>query len=148
MSNLFFISQTDDAKDLPIPGYMTKSSAGMDLYANVLESVLIKAGEIKCIPTGIKIAIPHGFEAQVRPRSGLAANHGIGMVNSIGTIDADYRGEIKVILINFSNVDFLITRGMRIAQMVINKIEMIQWNVTETLEETERGNQGFGHTGL
>ncbi len=150
MQNKFLISRIDNAKDLPLPQYMTENSAGMDLYANVDNEVgvLIKSGEIKLIPTGIIISIPNGFEAQVRPRSGLALNHGITMANSIGTIDADYRGEIKVIAINNGNEDFLVTRGMRIAQMVINKVEIVKFQEVEQLDETSRGCRGFGHTGI
>jgi dUTP pyrophosphatase len=142
-----FIEQTLDGKDLPIPKYMTAGAAGMDLYAAVTEETVLKKGETKLIPTGIKIALADGFEAQIRPRSGLAYKHGITLLNTPGTIDADYRGEIKVIMINLGNEDFIIKRGERIAQMVINKIEQIEWEIVEVLEESERGTGGFGHTG-
>ena len=121
------IKKVDGAQDLPFPEYMTKQSAGMDLYANVIDKETLKKCKIKLIPTGIQIQLPKGYEAQIRPRSGLAIRHGISLVNTPGTIDADYRGEIKVIMINFGDEDFIINRGDRIAQMVINKIEEIQW---------------------
>lgn len=142
-----FIQQTKEGKDLSLPKYMSKGAAGMDLYASVEEDIIIKRNEIKLIPTGIKIALPEGYEAQIRPRSGLAFKNGIGLVNSPGTIDADYRGEIKVIMINLGSEDFTIKRGDRVCQMVINKIEQVNWEVTDTLEETVRGEGGFGHTG-
>lgn len=145
--NKFFITQTDDAGDLPLPGYMTPQSAGMDLYANVPETVELAQGEIKAIPTGIKISVPSDYEAQIRPRSGLALKNGITMINAIGTIDADFRGEIHVLLINLGSSVFRIHRGDRIGQMVINKIERIQWQVSDRLDETTRGEGGFGHTG-
>lgn len=141
------LTQTDEGKDLPIPQYMSVQAAGMDLYACVQEDVILKSSEIKLISTGIKIALPEGFEAQIRPRSGLAFKHGISLVNSPGTIDADYRGEIKIIMINFGPKDFVIKRGERIAQMVINKIEQAQWEIVDNLDESERGIGGFGHTG-
>lgn len=141
------IEQLSEAKDLDLPKYMSKGAAGMDLYANVMEEVTLHPGEIKLISTGIKIALPDGYEAQIRPRSGLALKYGIGFPNSPGTIDADYRGEIKVIMTNWGSEDFIIRRGDRIAQMVINKVEIAEWEVVTTLEDTERGNGGFGHTG-
>ncbi len=144
----FLITKTENAKDLPLPTYMTKMSAGMDLYANVDENVIIKKGEIALIGTGICISIPQGYEAQTRPRSGLALKHGITLLNSPGTIDADYRGEIKLILINHGDTDFTVERGMRIAQMVISKVYTPEFIETETLDETKRGDGGFGHTGL
>jgi dUTP pyrophosphatase len=137
----------DNAKDLKLPSYMTRGAAGMDLYANVTEDTLIKPGDIKLVPTGIKISIPEGYEAQIRPRSGLALKYGISMVNAPGTIDSDYRGEINVILINFGKEDFIVKRGERIAQMVINKVEVVDFTETDALDETERGAGGFGHTG-
>ncbi|TCT15043.1 dUTP pyrophosphatase [Natranaerovirga pectinivora] len=142
------IQQLEEAKDLILPKYMSEQAAGMDLYANVVNDEIIEKGKIKLISTGIKIALPDGYEAQIRPRSGLALKHGISLVNTPGTIDADYRGEIKVIMINFGDEDFIIKRGERIAQMVINKIEQIEWEVTTELEETGRGSGGFGHTGV
>lgn len=135
-------------KNLPTPKYMTKGSAGMDLYAGVEEDSIIKKGEIKLIPTGIAISIDEGYEAQIRPRSGLALKHGISLVNTPGTIDSDYRGEIKLIMINFSKEDFIIKRGDRIAQMVVNKIEMPELIEVEDLDNTERETGGFGSTGL
>lgn len=142
-----YVEQTETSKDLPLPKYMSELAAGMDLYAAVDTPEVLAKGEIKLIPTGLKIALPEGFEAQIRPRSGLAFKYGISLVNTPGTIDADYRGEIKIIMINFGDADFVINRGERIAQMVVNQIEQIQWEVTDTLEETVRGDGGFGHTG-
>lgn len=144
----FIIMQTEDAKDLPLPRYMTPQSAGMDLYANIHEDVEMAKGDIKAIPAGIKISVPSDYEAQIRPRSGLAFKNGITMINSIGTIDADFRGEIQILLINLGKSPFVIKRGDRIAQMIINKIERIQWQISGQLDETERGEGGFGHTGL
>lgn len=142
-----FLEQTKEGKDLPIPKYMSEQAAGMDLYACIDDEIILKKSEIKLIPTGIKIALPKGYEAQIRPRSGLAYKYGITIVNSPGTIDSDYRGEIKIIMINFGKEDFIIKHGERIAQMVINKIEQINWEIVNTLEETSRGEGGFGHTG-
>lgn len=142
------IKRLDSAKDLELPKYMTKGSAGMDLYANVDKTIEIKPSEIKLISTGIAISIPNGYEAQIRPRSGLALKHGISFVNTPGTIDSDYRGEINVIAINFSDKPFVISRGDRIAQMVINKVELPEIIEVETLDSTERGEGGFGSTGL
>lgn len=130
------------------PTYATVQSAGMDLRANLEESVILKPLERAIIPTGLFIELPVGHEAQVRPRSGLAAKHGITVLNTPGTIDADYRGEIKVILINLSNEPFEIENGERIAQMVIAKHETIQWEEVEVLSDTERGAGGFGHSGV
>ncbi len=144
----FYIKRTDDAKDLELPKIMTIGSAGMDLYANVTEPTIIKKGQRGLVPTGIMIDIPVGFEAQVRPRSGLAFKFGITVLNTPGTIDSDYRGEIKAILINHGDEDFVINRGDRIAQMVINKVEMIEFEEVETLSETVRGEGGFGHSGV
>lgn len=143
-----YVEQTEEGKDLPLPKYMSAQAAGLDLFAAVVEDVVLKKGEIKLVPTGLKIALPDSYEAQIRPRSGLAFKHGISLVNTPGTIDADYRGEIKIIMINFGDEDFTIRRGDRIAQMVINRIEQINWALTDTLEETTRGAGGFGHTGL
>lgn len=131
----------------PLPAYSTTHSAGMDLRANLDEPILLKPLERILVPTGLFIELPVGYEAQVRPRSGLALKKGITVLNSPGTIDADYRGEIGVILINLSNVDFIIEHGERICQMVIAKHETISWQDVEILEETERGAGGFGHTG-
>lgn len=142
------IQQTENAKDLPLPGYMSSGAAGMDLYANIKEAVTLNKGDIQVIPSGIRIAIPQGYEAQIRPRSGLAAKYGIGIVNSPGTIDSDYRGEIAVILINYGDHSFTINRGDRIAQMVINKIEIVKLQIESELDHTNRGSGGFGHTGI
>ncbi len=141
------IKKLDNAKDLPLPHYATEQSAGMDLSAAIENDVVLKSGEVHIIPTGIAIALPAGLEAQIRPRSGLAAKHGITVLNSPGTIDADYRGEIKAILINHSSKEFTITPGMRIAQMVIAKYEHVQLEQTDSLDETKRGSGGFGSTG-
>jgi dUTP pyrophosphatase len=131
----------------PLPSYATPLSAGMDLRANLEESVVLKPMERKIIPTGLYIALPEGYEAQIRPRSGLAIKHGITLVNTPGTIDADYRGEIGIIMINLSDKDFEIKDGERIAQMVINKYEKIDWTPVNKLDDTERGEGGFGSTG-
>jgi dUTP pyrophosphatase len=149
MSNhlIVHITPLNNSQDLPIPQYQTPHSAGVDLYAAVDTDTVIEAGRWKLIPTGIAVAIPEGYEGQVRPRSGLALKHGIGMLNAPGTIDADYRGEISVILCNFSDVPFTIQRGNRIAQLVFARIERIRFVVVDTLSETERGTGGFGHTG-
>lgn len=130
-----------------LPEYKTALSAGMDLTANLEEAVVLKPLERKLIPTGLYIELPAGYEAQVRPRSGLALKNGLTVLNTPGTIDADYRGEIRVILINLSNQDFTINDGERIAQMVIAKHETAVWEEVENLEETERGAGGFGSTG-
>ena len=131
----------------PNPGYSTTLSAGMDLRANLDASVTMKPLERKLIPTGLFIALPEGFEAQIRPRSGLAIKHGISVLNTPGTIDADYRGEIGIILVNLSDRTFVVENGERICQMVINRIETIKWVKEEALEDTSRGSGGFGHTG-
>jgi len=131
-----------------LPQYATVHSAGMDLRADVENAVLLKPLERSIVPTGLFIELPEGFEAQIRPRSGLAAKHGISLVNTPGTIDPDYRGEIRVILINLSDVPFTLEPGERIAQMVIARFEHIRWNEVETLSDTERGEGGFGHTGV
>src|SRR6201996_6176275 len=131
-----------------LPGYETVHSAGMDLRADVAETVTLKPMERKLIPTGLYIELPEGYEAQVRPRSGLALKHGIGIVNSPGTVDADYRGEIGVLLINFSEEIFEVKTGDRIAQMVISKHEKVEWEQVEILNETTRGSGGYGHTGI
>lgn len=130
------------------PEYETEGSAGMDLRAMLDAPVVIKPGQRKLIPTGISIELPVGYEAQIRGRSGLAMKKGIGLVNGIGTIDSDYRGDIGVILINWGEDDFVIENGDRIAQMVIAKYERVTWEKSDTLGETERGFGGFGHTGV
>jgi len=131
----------------PLPEYATAQSAGMDLRANIDSPILLKSLDRKLIPTGLHIALPEGYEAQVRPRSGLAIKHGITCLNTPGTIDADYRGEIGVELVNLSREDYVVQPGERIAQMVINKIEQIEFELVNELDETERGEGGFGHTG-
>jgi dUTP pyrophosphatase len=131
-----------------LPAYATSQSAGMDLRANIDESVVLKPFERRLIPTGLHIALPVGFEAQIRPRSGLALKHGITVLNSPGTVDADYRGEVMVLLINLSQEDFVINDGERIAQMVIARHEQGNLELVEELDETERGNGGYGHTGV
>lgn len=131
----------------PLPAYATEMSAGMDLRANLSEPVVLKPLERCLVPTGLFIALPAGYEAQVRPRSGLALKKGITLLNSPGTIDADYRGEIGVILVNLSSEDFVINDGERIAQLVIARYEQIQWEMVDCLDETQRGAGGFGHTG-
>lgn len=132
----------------PLPNYATENSAGMDLRANLSDTVTLNPGERKLIPTGLYIQLPSGYEAQIRPRSGLAINQGITVLNSPGTIDADYRGEIKVIICNFSDASYFITNGDKIAQMVITKVPRVEFCEVESLEETERGTKGFGHTGI
>ncbi|MCI5817814.1 MAG: dUTP diphosphatase [Paraprevotella sp.] len=132
----------------PLPAYATSQSAGMDLRANIDKSITIHPMERILIPTGLFMALPPGFEAQIRPRSGLALKHGITVLNSPGTIDADYRGEIMVLLINLSVDDFIINDGERIAQMIIAKHETIEFAVVDKLDETERGSGGYGHTGV
>ncbi|MBP7334958.1 dUTP diphosphatase [Niveispirillum sp.] len=133
--------------DLALPGYATALSAGMDLLAAVSEPVTLEPGQRKLIPTGIAIALPEGYEAQIRPRSGLALKNGISLVNSPGTIDADYRGEIGVIVINHGDQPFTVERGTRIAQMVIARHERAVWTEVDNLDETARGSGGFGSTG-
>jgi dUTP pyrophosphatase len=133
--------------DLTLPCYMTSHSAGMDLYAELSADAVLLPGSRLLVPTGIAIALPEGYEAQIRPRSGLALKHGISLVNSPGTIDADYRGEIGVILINHGEVPFLLKRGERIAQMVVAQFSRVVWDEMDELEETRRGAGGFGHTG-
>ncbi|MBQ6681340.1 MAG: dUTP diphosphatase [Prevotella sp.] len=132
----------------PLPAYATKQSAGMDLRANIDEPIVLHPMERKLIPTGLHIALPEGYEAQVRPRSGLALKKGITVLNSPGTIDADYRGEVGVLLINLSQEDFVINDGERVAQMVIARHEQGEFVEVEVLDETERGEGGYGHTGV
>lgn len=143
----FYISKTKDAEDLPLPEYMTEGASGLDLRANVFEDTLLKPREILLVPTGIKISLPKGYEGQIRPRSGLSLKYGVTQLNSPGTIDSDYRGEIKVILINCGKNDYVIKRGERIAQLVISKVEIVSFIEKEISEDTERGVEGFGHTG-
>jgi len=134
--------------DLPLPAYMSKHAAGMDLYAATNDQAIIPPGEWQLIPTGISVALPEGYEAQVRPRSGLALKQGVSILNTPGTVDADYRGEVGVILMNHGKENLVIRRGERIAQMIINKIEKIVFEEVSELPETERNSGGFGHTGL
>lgn len=129
------------------PEYATLQSAGVDLRAAIEENIILKKGEVQIVPTGIAIALPKGTEAQIRPRSGLAAKNAVTVLNSPGTIDADYRGEVKVILINHGNEDFEITCGMRIAQIVFARYEQADFQIAEDLDDTERGKSGFGSTG-
>lgn len=131
----------------PLPEYATAFSAGMDLRANIDAPVTLKPLQRALLPTGIYIQLPEGYEAQIRPRSGLAVKHGISIVNSPGTVDADYRGEIRVILVNLSDQDFVINDGERICQMVVAQHARVEWQQVEDLDETERGAGGFGHTG-
>ena len=131
----------------PLPNYATPLAAGMDLYAHIPESITLQPLQRSVVPTGLFIELPSGFEAQIRPRSGLAAKHGVGVVNSPGTVDADYRGEIKVILVNLSNNPFILNPGERIAQMVVAAHERVEWEQVEVLSESLRGVGGFGSTG-
>ncbi|NII86008.1 dUTP diphosphatase [Pedobacter riviphilus] len=131
----------------PLPQYETAHAAGMDLRASITEEMILKPLQRLLVPTGLFIELPIGFEAQIRPRSGLAYKHGISIVNAPGTIDADYRGEIKVLLVNLSDTDFKIVDGDRIAQMVVAKHETVSWQTVEQLGETARGAGGYGHTG-
>jgi dUTP pyrophosphatase len=136
-----------ETDDLPLPSYRTAGAAGMDLYAAVGEPLTLAPGERAAVPTGIAIALPPGYEAQVRPRSGLARDHGIALVNAPGTVDADYRGQILVLVINLGQQPFTVNRGERIAQMVVVPVTRITWDEVRSLDETERGEGGFGHTG-
>jgi dUTP pyrophosphatase len=140
------IQKIAGSDDIPFPRYMTEQAAGMDIFAAVLSDETIQPGERRKIPTGIAISLPEGYEAQIRPRSGLAVHNGITLLNSPGTIDADYRGEIALIVINHGESPFVVQRGMRLAQMVIQKICQAQWVESDTLDETVRGGGGFGHT--
>lgn len=137
-----------DQRDLPLPRYETTGSAGMDICAAVTADAVLAPGEILLVPTGLAVAIPRGYEIQVRPRSGLAVRHGVTIVNSPGTIDSDYRGEIKIGLINLGRESFTIKRGDRIAQLVVAPVVTACWQLTDRLDDTERGPGGFGHTGV
>ena len=141
------IKQLPHAKGLPIPRYQTEYSAGADLHAAMEQEMIIRPGAWSLVPTGLAVEIPEGYEGQIRPRSGLALNNGIGMLNGPGTIDSDYRGEIGVILFNFSDQPFTVRRGDRIAQLVFAKREQARFLVVDDLSETARGSGGFGHTG-
>ncbi len=138
----------EEKRDLPLPGYETSGSAGMDVGAAVDIDVVIGPGEIALIPTGFSVSIPPGYEIQVRPRSGLAVKYGVTVINSPGTIDSDYRGEVKIGLINHGNVSFTVKRGDRVAQLVLAPVVQAKWQIAESLDETERGAGGFGHTGV
>lgn len=135
------------ASDLPLPSYATDGSAGMDICAAVEADVVLEPGQTTLIPSGFAIALPQGYEAQIRPRSGLAVKHQVGILNAPGTIDSDYRGEVKVILTNFGTKNFVVRRGDRIAQMVIARYARASWEERDELDQTERGSGGFGHTG-
>lgn len=141
------ILQLPHGSDLPLPAYATTHSAGVDLMAAIEGDITLQPLERTLIPTGIAIALPDGYEAQIRPRSGLALKHGISLVNTPGTIDADYRGEIKVLLINLGQETFTLTRGMRIAQMIVAPVSRVDWQQVESLDETARSAGGFGSTG-
>lgn len=141
------IRKEPEFRDLPLPEYCSQGASGMDLYAAIHESILLQPGEWKLISTGVRISLPPGYEAQVRPRSGLALRHGIGILNAPGTIDSDYRGVVSVILMNFGNAPFSIHRGDRIAQLVITRVTRAQWVESPELDETERNSGGFGSTG-
>ncbi|HXY61775.1 MAG TPA: dUTP diphosphatase [Nitrospirota bacterium] len=145
---IVYITKLKNAEGMPLPHYQTEHAAGVDLYAAIAEDVIIDAGKWLLIPTGIALAIPEGYEGQVRPRSGLALKHGIGMLNGPGTIDADYRGEVGIILFNFSNTPFTVRRGDRIAQLVFAKLTKATFKSVAQLTETARGAGGFGHTGV
>jgi len=133
--------------DIPLPSYSTEGSSGMDVRAAVDAEMIIPKGKIGLVPTNLKLEIPLGYEIQVRARSGLALKHGIGVLNSPGTIDSDYRGELKIILFNFGEEDFIINRGDRIAQLVLSKVYLAELNETDNLNDSERGSGGFGHSG-
>jgi dUTP pyrophosphatase len=140
------IRRLPGTEDLPLPCYMTKQAAGTDLTAAVGAEVTILPGERALIPTGVTVALPEGYEAEIRPRSGLALRHGVTLLNTPGTIDADYRGEVGIILINHGQAPFVVRRGERIAQMVVHRVCRVHWAVCEALSPTERGDGGFGHT--
>lgn len=137
----------NDLEHIPLPSYATEGSAGLDIYAALDKPMTVLRGSIEMVPTNISVEIPEGYEIQVRPRSGLAAKHGIGILNSPGTIDSDYRGEIKIIIINFGKEDFIIQPAERIAQLVLSKVYRAKFTETEELNNTQRGVGGFGHTG-
>lgn len=142
------MKQTEDAKDLKLPDYMTDGAAGIDLSANIDKDVVMKPGQIKIIGTGVMVEIPAGYEFQIRPRSGLAGKHGITVLNSPGTIDSDFRGEIKVLLVNLGSETYTIKRGDRIAQMVLAKVERAVFKIADELSDTDRGTGELGSTGV
>jgi dUTP pyrophosphatase len=141
------IRRLPSSEGLPLPAYMTEGAAGMDLHAAVAEDAVIPAGEVALVPTGLEIAIPPGYEAQIRPRSGLAVKHRIGMPNAPATIDSDYRGELRVPLINLGTEAFTVVRGMRIAQIIVAPVVHVTWEEVRDLPATARGSGGFGHSG-
>lgn len=141
------VKRLEHSRDLPLPSYATPGSAGLDLLAAVDDAKTLQPGERALIPTGLSIALPPGFEAQVRPRSGLALKHGVTVLNAPGTVDSDYRGEVGVILINLGSEPFVVERGSRIAQMIVARHDRVTWRAVETLEQSERGAGGFGSTG-
>lgn len=136
------------ARDLPLPAYQTEGAAAMDLYAAIEDDVLLQPAEIVIVPCGFALSLPTGYAAQIRPRSGLVAAYGIGVANSPATIDSDYRGEVKVLLINFGKEPYSVKRGMRIAQLLVEKIARVSWCKVSVLTPTDRDDGGFGHTGL
>ncbi len=138
---------SSEFEDIELPHYTTQGSAGMDIRAAVKDEIILQAGQIDLIPTNLIVEIPEGYEIQVRPRSGLSIKHGIGILNSPGTIDSDYRGEVKIIMMNFSKEDFAIKRGERIAQLVLSKVYRAKFEENDNLLKTKRGEGGFGHTG-
>ena len=143
----FLRLRPESDSDIPLPRYMTPQSAGMDICTAVPEAVLLEKGEITMLPTGFAMALPQGYEAQIRPRSGLAVKHGIGLINSPGTIDADYRGEVMIAVINLGPQPYTFHRGDRVAQMVIQRVHQAELQEVEYLDETRRNTGGFGHTG-
>ena len=142
------IKRSAGTDDLPLPAYLSHGASGLDLCADVREDVVLKHGDIKLVPTGISVSIPHGYEAQIRPRSGLALKHGITLVNTPGTIDSDYRGVISLILTNLGKEPYVIKRGARLAQMVLQEVIRADFEVVSELPETQRAHGGFGHTGV
>lgn len=142
------IRKKEDCNDLPLPSYMSKGSSGLDLYADVQGEVVVEPGQIRLISTGIYVSIPKGYEAEIRPRSGLALKHGISLVNAPGTIDSDYRGLVSLIIINLGPAPYTIKRGDRLAQMVIKEVIRAKWLEVDWLDATERNEGGFGHTGV
>ncbi len=142
-----FITRLNGSEDLPLPQYMTDHAAGMDIVAAVAQDMVIAPGERALVPTGIAIALPDGYEAQIRPRSGLALRHGVTLVNTPGTVDADYRGEIQIVMINHGTESFRVRRGDRIAQLIVAPVSRVSWDLQQELPGTARGSGGFGHTG-
>lgn len=142
------IEMMDHARELGLPAYQTEGSAAMDLRAALEEDLVLEPGRTALVPTGLKIALPAGYELQIRPRSGLALKHNLTVLNSPGTIDSDYRGEVKVILSNFGSESFTVERGMRICQALLARVSRISWEAVERVPETDRGAGGFGHTGV